>query len=1300
MLLAQRSLVRRITGVRLQVRMLHHTTKTSTATSQIDTTSAGDFKHSEVLSKVMSPLMSINHVKEAPSLKNYHNNKITYRSYLNLNPEKYDLDEEEKIVKYYSSKNDGVEVQPYAPEIQYLKNILESFLEQKYFDKIDQVLKSLSKLVNATEFTDICNKYLENILQDDLLSLQDLNSIIGQLQDKCKFKTNTRTEAIILGKMLNDSDNAQSSISEFFGNMEKQTIVEILRNMDVIGVDNLYKVFDCDSIDASVIPKELQEIYQEHKLKDHDDEIAEDILKLQENKQINPLDKKSLEELLPVDSFGLQVIRHSLLGLKPDLEAALKFADQVEKIIEDVDDEVLNQDIMSGKINYFEMYSKLKTEEQRQAFNEALNAFNLERQKQIEIRGIEGAKEKWKHDFEELQKRGDLNLSKGLNAQCYKWLQDVLPVLEKEYKLCEALINGNNSVIEKDDPNAKDRAMYAPFILKISPDKAIIITILELFKLHSTGGVVRGFRAYKAIQSVGKAIEAEYRIGLQAKKENKLFSQKHLSPQLQKLMRRTMQKGNESTPEWDDATRARIGGVLVSILMSVAKVNVRKETPQGLIEDFHPAFYHGMQFIAGNRVGVIKVHTDISNILSGTSLTESIQPQALPMLVEPKPWNSFYGGGSLYSKTPLVRVKDSPETEAYLKAANERGNLTGVFEGLNVLGNTAWTVNKKVFNVISHYWNSGEEFLSIPPVSEEPQLPQDIPGNSDPQKLLHHTTSKYQALDEYISNKSQRCDNNYRLEIARAFIGEKLFFPHNLDFRGRAYPISPHFNHLGGDLTRSLFLFWDGKELGEEGLNWLKIQLANVYGVDKESLAKRVEFVNENLEKVLESAADPFATDAWWQKAEKPWQALSVCFELAEAYKLDDPTKFVSHLPVHQDGTCNGLQHYAALGGDVEGANQVNLNPSDKPQDVYTYVAKLVETRVKADAEKGDELAIFLQDKIKRKVVKQTVMTNVYGVTFIGAIEQIRKQIIHLFPKDADHHAAARYLAVQVFASIRELFENAHFIQAWLTESAKRITKSVTLDFGESQYSEQELLSTVIWTTPLGLPCVQPYRLHKKKQLKTAVQDLNIVMPSNTSAVDSRKQQNGFPPNFIHSLDATHMLMTATKCAEFDLNFASVHDSFWTHAADVPQMNRIIREQFVKLHTTNLIELLKEEFSERYKDNYQVLPIPNNHELARKVKAIKKEWAEALNRPVQIADELYMERKRLQMLESEDPEEVEVAKNMETTISITMNYKPYEFANRQVSNSFQILVPIQFPEVPSKGEFDVNLVKQSQYFFS
>jgi DNA-directed RNA polymerase, mitochondrial len=46
--------------------------------------------------------------------------------------------------------------------------------------------------------------------------------------------------------------------------------------------------------------------------------------------------------------------------------------------------------------------------------------------------------------------------------------------------------------------------------------------------------------------------------------------------------------------------------------------------------------------------------------------------------------------------------------------------------------------------------------------------------------------------------------------------------------------------------------------------------------------------------------------------------------------------------PVHQDGSCNGLQHYAALGGDAAGAAAVNLAPAARPADVYSAVAALV----------------------------------------------------------------------------------------------------------------------------------------------------------------------------------------------------------------------------------------------------------------------------------------------------------------------------------------------------------------------
>lgn len=92
----------------------------------------------------------------------------------------------------------------------------------------------------------------------------------------------------------------------------------------------------------------------------------------------------------------------------------------------------------------------------------------------------------------------------------------------------------------------------------------------------------------------------------------------------------------------------------------------------------------------------------------------------------------------------------------------------------------------------------------------------------------------------------------------------------------------------------------------------------------------------------------------------------------------------MSSIPVHQDGTCNGLQHYAALGGDARGAAQVNLSASERPSDVYTYVGNMVEKLLEEDAQKGEKYAILLQGKITRKVVKQTVSLFVY-VSSMGA---------------------------------------------------------------------------------------------------------------------------------------------------------------------------------------------------------------------------------------------------------------------------------------------------------------------------
>ena len=94
----------------------------------------------------------------------------------------------------------------------------------------------------------------------------------------------------------------------------------------------------------------------------------------------------------------------------------------------------------------------------------------------------------------------------------------------------------------------------------------------------------------------------------------------------------------------------------------------------------------------------------------------------------------------------------------------------------------------------------------------------------------------------------------------------------------------------------------------------------------------------------------------WWLDAENPWQTLATCFELHAATQLENPEDFCSSLPVHQDGTCNGLQHYAALGGDVEGARHVNLssNPDDdRPQDVYSAVARVMDGLIEEHIRSG-----------------------------------------------------------------------------------------------------------------------------------------------------------------------------------------------------------------------------------------------------------------------------------------------------------------------------------------------------------
>ncbi|GLB44584.1 putative DNA-dependent RNA polymerase catalyzes the transcription of DNA into RNA using the four ribonucleoside triphosphates as substrates [Lyophyllum shimeji] len=978
------------------------------------------------------------------------------------------------------------------------------------------------------------------------------------------------------------------------------------------------------------------------------------------------------------------------------------------------------------------------------------------RQKLLEESVYDVAVERLKHQADLF---ADLGLGNNAlrGAELQKWMWDwhtkLTERLEKEVE--------NIAQAEGKARPRQTETLFAPYLSLVKPSRLSLITILEIMRLQGSGGIHDGMKTTRALVALGRAVEIEYKS--QICRANKIyipatsragdagyFSKMGYRNLLQRRVAaaKVMSDAEGWTAEWTQHVRSKIGGILVECLMDVAEVRREGVDKNGnKIFEVQPAFYHTYEYMRGQKLGVIRLNPVVSERLAKDRLHDTLHPRHLPMLVKPKPWVSHNNGGYLYNKTHAMRFKESAEQMSYLKHAAEAGNVELVFAGLDVLGSTPWQINKQVFDVVLEVWNRGERMGKLPPAvhdEPEPQPPENMDTDIKAKSIYLQRLKAWSA--NKANNHSDRCSVNYKIEIARAFLGDTIYLPHNLDFRGRAYPIPPHLSHIGDDLSRGLLKFGEAKPLGERGLRWLKIHLSNLYGFDKAPFDERVEFVEKHLDDIYDSATKPLEGRRWWLKADDPWQCLATCMELHAALESGDPHAFMSSLPVHQDGTCNGLQHYAALGGDDRGAQQVNLAAGDRPSDVYTHVGEMVEQVLDEDAKKGERYAIMLKGKISRKVVKQTVMTTVYGVTFVGAREQIERQLKDkkVVP-DEECWKAASYLASKTIQCIGDLFSGATAIQNWFSYCARLISRSIPQERLPEAMAEQkrstkaprkkftlsdtrlkkEQMTSVVWTTPLGLPIVQPYRKANRKQIKTSLQTVYISDPNSPAEVNSLKQASAFPPNFIHSLDATHMMLTALECRTQGLTFASVHDSYWTHACSIDKMSEIIRDTFIALHSSDVLQKLDAEFRERYK-NYKV-PLTSLrvgkllkglHSMGSRI-VVTPEQAKSLGALQDLlvisetekttVDESEAERVA-QLSEEVDAnaeedlidEEEDIDENDEEAVSYAAKKKANAAADkalRQLMGKF-VNVTDLLPPLPEKGKFDVESIKKSQYFFS
>ena len=892
-----------------------------------------------------------------------------------------------------------------------------------------------------------------------------------------------------------------------------------------------------------------------------------------------------------------------------------------------------------------------------------------QRQVALETGAIDFALERWRAEKEKMSKMGvSPGYHKGtMGALLWQWHELMAGKLTHEFELIQEA-EGK----AKRSSQEQLRCEYGPHIRQLTPEHLAAVTSIAVLTILSKIGIGTPIKTATLVTELGRMIEME--IEAEKLQQNIKARKAGLAPPYQKISfnYRTspLSKSFITYGGWGNVLQAKVGAILCELLFECAKVPTWEKDPEtgNVQEVFHHSFKRENAYARGKRVGVVSVQPAMAQMLMFEPAGAVIAKQ-LPMISPPKPWKGMQHGGFLATPTAFLRVKNNEVAQKeYIEAAAERGDLDQLFAGVDVLSRTAWKINEGVFDTMLAAWNSGEAIGNLAPLKQdfdEPTKPTDLATKT--QKSQYYRAMR-KIEDERAGLHSNRCFQNFQMEIANAYRDEIFYLPHNVDFRGRAYPVPPYLNQMGADNARGLLLFAKGRPLGSSGLQWLKIHLANLYGYDKASMSDREEFTVDHLDDILDSASDPLGGKRWWLGAECQWQCLATCIELQKALKHSNPADFVSHLPVHQDGSCNGLQHYAALGGDVSGAKQVNLEPGDRPADVYTGVAELVKADIRRDAEQGDPLAQLLLDRVTRKIVKQTVMTNVYGVTFLGAIRQVRKQLEDYMPDLADGNKfgqAATYIARKIFKGLGAMFSGAHDIQYWLGDCVYRISSSLSpgqlqklggddeANLVKSSGARQKaslrkisrtlqpgaFRSTIIWTTPLKLPVVQPYRVNKGRRIKTHLQDIILEEPSVADAVNRRKQLQAFPPNFIHSLDATHMVLSALKADELGLTFSAVHDSFWTHAADIDTMSVLLREAFIRMHSEDIIGRLAAEFRLRYKGHLYLANVhsatPLGKALATYRKGLKYKPGSTIHEKRHL--ELLREIERRKLLASEDP---------------------------------------------------------------
>jgi DNA-directed RNA polymerase len=608
-----------------------------------------------------------------------------------------------------------------------------------------------------------------------------------------------------------------------------------------------------------------------------------------------------------------------------------------------------------------------------------------------------------------------------------------------------------------------------------------------------------------------------------------------------------------------------------------------------------------------------------------------VSAKYLPCCIPPKPWTKprgcgFYSGVGAHN---LKLVKTRHDKVIDLMSLCDWNKI---FKGLNALQETAWKINKPVLEVVDEVWDHTNglgimdkvEAIVFPPKPWSTDEEWKFYKKDHPEAYLKWCRETTEAHDLEATTGAHAKFAAQAIGRARQFKDEeKFYFVWTCDYRGRVYPIQLYLTPQGDDLCKGLLQFADGVALGEDGADWLAIHGANCFGEDKVSLADRIRWVTDHAEEIDDSATNPLDGERFWLQADDPWMFLAFCFEWAQLRDHcaggNPESTFVSHLPIGVDGSCNGLQHLSAMVRDEEGGAAVNLVPQPRPNDIYSQVCRGLIDLVSLDLDskfeqiikdkEGEEkcrihhgqMALLWQGKIDRKLVKPGVMTTPYGSTSYGKRLQIMERLKKL---GGDYLAIDKKQqwqpALYLSKKLEQVIDQAVSAASLVMEFFKKIAKLFS----------QAGLNVITWVSPSGFLSVQHYVQSETVKVYTlwGKQKIRVSYYKDTDVADGSKASAGISPNVVHSFDAAHLINSVCAAKDQGVNdFAMVHDSYGCHAGHMSILSDVLRQEFVKIYSGNVLEdlaaQLKAQLPEEQQAEFPAVPPMGNLDLSGVLKS-------------------------------------------------------------------------------------------------